>query len=69
MNHKSERIKSVLREYWESEIRKEQISQDTLSMNPELCFYLDELEAEDTLTEFQLETYKEVTLLRGELQK
>jgi hypothetical protein len=54
-------IRKALVNYWKEEARKEQIKEDTLSMNPEFCMYLDEILSGKPLSEFQLETYKEIT--------
>jgi len=56
-----ERIRKALINYWKEEIRKEQISEDTISMNPEFCMYLDELYSSEPINEFQLSTYEEIT--------
>jgi hypothetical protein len=53
-------IRNTLLNFWKEAIRKEQIKEDTLSMNPEFCMYLDEILSEKPLSEFQLETYKEI---------
>lgn len=60
MSANKEKIKNVLLNYWKDEIRKEQLLEDTLSMNPEFCSYLDELNSSDTISEYQLETYKKI---------
>jgi len=57
-----QKIRSVLRKHWEAEIKKEQILEGTLSMNPEFCSNLDEVNSGVPLSQFQLETYKEITL-------
>lgn len=54
-------IRNTLVNYWKEVIRKEQIKEDTLSMNPEFCMYLDEIFSGKPLSEYQLETYKEIT--------
>lgn len=54
-------IRKTLLQYWKEAIRKEQIKEDTLTMNPEFCMYLDEILSGEPLSEFQLETYKEIT--------
>lgn len=54
-------IRNTLLNFWKEAIRKEQIKEDTLSMNPEFCMYLDEILSGKPLSEFQLETYKEIT--------
>jgi len=54
-------IRNTLLNYWKEAIRKEQIKEDTLSMNLEFCMHLDEITSGKPLSEFQLETYKEIT--------
>jgi len=62
MKNDEQEIRNALRKHWETEIRKEQILEGTLSMNPELCRNLDEVNSEVPLSQFQIETHKEITL-------
>jgi len=55
-------IRNTLLNYWKEAIRKEHIKEDTLSMNPEFFMYLNEIRSGKPLSEFQLETYKEITI-------
>lgn len=61
MQANEEQIRKALIDYWKEEVRKEQISEDTTSMNPEFCMYLNELYSNEPISEFQLSTYKEIT--------
>ena len=54
-------IRKSLIEYWKNEIRKEQIKEDTLSMDPEFVLNIDKLNSGSPLDEFDHQLYKEIT--------